>query len=294
MGSYDGMNGDFLMLYTLIPFVMEIKVLLDWTFSKTSLDIFQWFRFTNIHYDIYMYRCGNYAYAKRRQGEEIDLCEKALCGVFFLVLILLLLVMPLFLFSDLGTSLNPIISADLAFNLKISNKDGMSSELNLFQTNLVEQIRTFHDSDFNYQTTFANDDKTKNYVPEQIQEIRMSNYSQEMWGATPPLKQVFIDALQKGSHDTVYLEFKTNFMREGSLNLQSTLVTTLHLQTREEKDKMLNLLERKCDNQDNKEKKSFVLAPDLIYSVSFYFELTYFRLCSSMEPVSLSSSRSSL
>ena len=108
MGGYDGMNGDLLLLWMMLPFVMEIKILLDWTFSKTSLDIFQWFRFTCLHYDIYMYRCGNYWYSKRKTGTAIDSAEKALCGGFFLALIFLLLVTPLFLFSDLGTSLNPI------------------------------------------------------------------------------------------------------------------------------------------------------------------------------------------
>lgn len=122
-GNYEGIikGGDLLFLWTMIPFVMEIKVLLDWTFSKTSLDIYQWFKFVNLHYEIYIYRCGNYEYTKRKTGQVIDALDKALCGGFFLCLIFALLVGPLYLFSDLGTSLNPIINADIDFKLRISN-----------------------------------------------------------------------------------------------------------------------------------------------------------------------------
>lgn len=146
MGGYEGFikSGDWLFLWTLIPFVWEIKVMIDWTFSKTSLDIYQWFKFTNIHYDIYIYRCGNYEYTKREGGEPIDWMEKSLCGGFFLTLIFGLLVGPLYIFSDLSTSLNPVMSADMQFKLKINNTLGLNSELTLFETNLVESITTYN------------------------------------------------------------------------------------------------------------------------------------------------------
>lgn len=200
-GNYEGLikGGDWLFIYTMIPFVMEIKVLLDWTFSKTSLDIYQWFKFVNLHYEVYIFRCGNYEYTKRKTGEPIDVIDKALCGGFFLTLTFTLLLAPLYLFSDLGTSLNPIVGADLNFKMEISNKRGLNSELTLFETNLVEGITTFNETlilDRELDVFFTNDD-TKNFSPEQIQEIKMSQYSQQLWGATPPLKEKFVKALSE-------------------------------------------------------------------------------------------------
>lgn len=133
--DYDGLilkYSDLLLLWEMIPFVWELKVFIDWTFSKTSLDVYAWFKFTNIHYELYMLRCGGNGYATRKPGEPVDLCEKSLCGGFFLTLIFGLLVMPLYLFSDLGTSLNPVISANMAFTLKIADENGLSSELQMF------------------------------------------------------------------------------------------------------------------------------------------------------------------
>jgi len=171
-GNYEGdiKGGDLLFLYTMLPFVLEIKVLLDWTFSKTALDIYQWFKFVNLHYEVYIFRCGNYEYTKRKTGQPIGVLDKALCGGFFLAVTFTLLLAPLYLFSDLGTSLNPIIGADLNFKMEISNRSGLNSELSLFSTNLVEDINTFDLKKIydNKLEVFFTNDETKNFVPEQI------------------------------------------------------------------------------------------------------------------------------
>lgn len=36
-----------------IPFLQELKVIMDWTFMKTSLDLFQWFKLDDISYLLY-------------------------------------------------------------------------------------------------------------------------------------------------------------------------------------------------------------------------------------------------
>jgi hypothetical protein len=81
-----------------------------------------------------MYRCGHYWYRERKAGTPIDGIEKGICGGFFLSLIFLLLVAPLYLFSDMGTSINPVIAASLSVSMEINNKDGMRSSLPLFET----------------------------------------------------------------------------------------------------------------------------------------------------------------
>jgi len=36
-----------------VPFLLELKVIMDWSFSKTSLDLFQWFKFEDLHATVY-------------------------------------------------------------------------------------------------------------------------------------------------------------------------------------------------------------------------------------------------
>lgn len=93
----------------------------------------------------------------------------------------------------------------------------------------------------------------------------MSNYSQEMWGATPPLKQVFIDALEHNSA-RIYLELQVNFMRNEPVgNEQSTLTASLQVETKEEKQGLLDLLSKECKDSAVDD-WSTVEAPDLIFS----------------------------
>ena len=148
MNRYDdGISGDLLFVWTMIPFLFEIKVLLDWTFSKTSLDIFQWFKLTCVHNDLYMYRCGNFAYIDRKTGTPISKCEKGLCGGMCLTFMFILLIAPLYAFSGLGNTLNPISSAEVETYLEIKNEDGMFSKLPLFRTANAMMIQELNEKD---------------------------------------------------------------------------------------------------------------------------------------------------
>jgi hypothetical protein len=40
--------------YLAAPFVMELKIISEWTFTKTSLDLFQWIKFENIYGDLFI------------------------------------------------------------------------------------------------------------------------------------------------------------------------------------------------------------------------------------------------
>lgn len=44
-------------VYLVLPFLFELRTLMDWTFTKTSLDIYQWFKFEDINAQLYMTQC---------------------------------------------------------------------------------------------------------------------------------------------------------------------------------------------------------------------------------------------
>lgn len=51
-----------------IPFFTELKVIMDWTFIKTSLDLFQWFKLEDIHYILYCSKLDADNYKKNKVG----------------------------------------------------------------------------------------------------------------------------------------------------------------------------------------------------------------------------------
>ena len=49
MEGYSKLNKTAFKIYKAIPFFFEIKTFMDWTFTDTSLDLFQWLKFEDIY-----------------------------------------------------------------------------------------------------------------------------------------------------------------------------------------------------------------------------------------------------
>ena len=45
-----------------LPFLIELKTVLDWCFTKTSLDIFQWFELAEINNAMFNAQISNKSY----------------------------------------------------------------------------------------------------------------------------------------------------------------------------------------------------------------------------------------
>jgi piezo-type mechanosensitive ion channel component 1/2 len=109
-------------IFGALPFVVEIRCLLDFTFSKTSLDIFQFWQLWQYHCEMYCARNGNFSYTTRVLGTPTERLDKCIFGVCISVIILFLLVGPLVFFSDVGGFVrpNPVRSADIEVALVIT------------------------------------------------------------------------------------------------------------------------------------------------------------------------------
>jgi hypothetical protein len=48
MGGYTVVNRGTQEVFMQIPFLFELRVFIDWTFTKTALDVFQWIKLAKI------------------------------------------------------------------------------------------------------------------------------------------------------------------------------------------------------------------------------------------------------
>jgi hypothetical protein len=72
-------NRIILALYMLVPFLFEIKILLEWLMTTTALDLIRWKKFEYIHMDLFNAKCGNKGYIYRERGKTMTNCAKC-CG----------------------------------------------------------------------------------------------------------------------------------------------------------------------------------------------------------------------
>jgi len=53
-----------------IPFLWELRIIIDWTFTKTAIDLFQWFKFEQLYANFFLAKCLNKAYIAHPRGEK--------------------------------------------------------------------------------------------------------------------------------------------------------------------------------------------------------------------------------
>jgi len=98
-------------VYNAIPFVIEIRCLLDFTFSKTSLDVFQFWQLFYYHFEMFLGWTGNRYYTIKVLGSPTECLDKFIFGVLISSVLLFLLMGPFYLFSTWSpmVGFNPIV-----------------------------------------------------------------------------------------------------------------------------------------------------------------------------------------
>ena len=158
-------------VYKLIPFYYQIKNVVDWTFTPTSLDLFDWFKFENIYDEVFKtYRIKN-PIENKPIGQRIRKIFKMLIGGLTSFILVLILVLPLILFSSLNPTnqKNNITSAQMKIYLLFNDNDQEKSYL-IFENYWAESIKDMTKNVWN-NFKYYNSYYTKTFPQEQIQII---------------------------------------------------------------------------------------------------------------------------
>lgn len=105
-----------------IPFLWEMKVITDWSVTWTCLDLFQWFKLDDAANDLYFNRFQSDTRKRRPEFKERTLAEKISMGVCFAFGLILLLLLPIVLFSGINPIMeqNPISGAKMFVDIELN------------------------------------------------------------------------------------------------------------------------------------------------------------------------------
>ena len=246
-------NGTIYKIFKQIPFLPEIKLSIDWTFTKTSLDFFQWNKFENIYDVVYCTYCSMNGKNEQEVGKKIKKFKKIFMGgglTFFLVFVL---IMPIILFSSLNPTnkLNNLTGASLKIDLGFFYKNGVIKNYTLFENSKPESIQDFLSNDksewekFNYANSF----KTKNFPLEQVQTVKFFEESDKNWDLTYPhiynLRELILNRGNISDLEYIGLILDYNFDRPlpvESMKISKRYSTTIYYKDNhtEEQDKILD------------------------------------------------------
>ncbi|CAE7834377.1 unnamed protein product [Symbiodinium sp. KB8] len=118
--------------YLAVPFVEEMRVLTDWTVTRTSMDFFMWMKLEDAQQGLYRTKRDFHMRRWYPPAAARPTWEKVLQGGLLLVGLALLIVGPIALFSSLNPSLqsNRLTSGTLTATLLVQSSDQAKSKHN--------------------------------------------------------------------------------------------------------------------------------------------------------------------
>ena len=133
-----------------IPFLLELKIFSDWSFTRTSLDVFQWIKFDNIYGDLFIAKCINKGYVAHKLGDPISKLIKFLVGILGTLGLVAIIAGPMLLFSTLNPIAqdNPITGTilDMSIEVNVTSDGDIINKYGIFHNDHVRRIGYISDA----------------------------------------------------------------------------------------------------------------------------------------------------
>ena len=185
-------------IFNSIPFLYEIKLSIDWTFTSTCLDLFQWNKFESVYDTVYTTFCAMNVKNSSLVGQRIGKFLKIGMGGTLSFGLIIILIIPIFLFSSLNPTnkLNNLTGAALTAELSFWYDNDLVLNYTLFKNTKPESISDFSKKDKIWsQYGYSKSPNTKNFPKSQIQKVQFSQTSDRNWGLAKPHIEKLIDIL---------------------------------------------------------------------------------------------------
>ncbi|KAL0231854.1 hypothetical protein GEMRC1_011258 [Eukaryota sp. GEM-RC1] len=179
-------------VFRMIPFLYELRTLLDWTLTTTSLEFNYWQRVEDIYSSLFLIKCRRVKNAKlgRQLGDPQPFMDKLLQGFLLFFGLILILVIPLILFS----SANPVSKANPVTQGSIDVS--INNYLPIFSLHELQSVATVSSSVYNeLRRNFSIFDDADN---EDIRKLTFFTSSDSIWTITPPALNGLVDSLESG------------------------------------------------------------------------------------------------
>ena len=203
-------------IYYSIPFLYELKVLLDFACTASSLDIFDWLKLEDINRSLFEIDIRNKTYYKRYPfGKPQPTWKKVyLEGGGLFVLLFAALVVPFFVFSTSNPQVGPNPVLETRMNITFVSPSGSSA----FEVFAGGNRRTIQSEEW---MSLNTDSVTPPPVrhPNQIQDACLSPDSDKIWALPPPAMKDFSNSIVAGTEILTYWNFRR------ALPLDNRLVT---------------------------------------------------------------------
>ncbi|XP_060599283.1 piezo-type mechanosensitive ion channel component 2-like isoform X3 [Ruditapes philippinarum] len=218
-----------------IPFLLELRTLMDWMWTNTTMAIGSWLQMEDIYANIYILKC--YRVIEKTYPTPRAIPKKALIkygvGGLLLFIIIFIIWFPLVIFSFANTVYVPhpptecTVSVALAGYQPIFTVSGQQQDIYHYSEGEFTSLKSLFDTD-PVATSFLS-----NYEAEDVTKITLDGKSTSVWTISPPSLRNLIRDLTSPT-TKVNLDFLVTFTRPPNTQAGETL--TIQYRTELSKD----------------------------------------------------------
>lgn len=193
----------------IIPFLFELRTVLDWIFVKTSLTFFEWVRVESIYAQVYTIKSRRIrVHNENPRGKSLSNWKKLLVGGGITALLIAVIWFPLILFAYSTSYGKPNIPQVVVVNFQFGTYDPIY-KAELMHTN----IHQFTQTDWNtLMSIYARNPTAKAFLedfePEDVVAIHLVSDSSTMWSVSPPNAKQMIKDIKNGKLKSCRFEYR--------------------------------------------------------------------------------------
>lgn len=201
-----------------IPFLMELRTLMDWVWTDTSMTLFDWLKMEDIFANIYQLKCSRQLESDlpAPRGQKKGPVVKYLMGGGMILLIIAVIWFPLALFAFSNTVGEPNRPEDVSISLRIGPYEPVYM-MSAQGSDIIEMRQNDWDG---LLRRYARDKETgktaitflSNYEPADVAAVKLGSNSSTIWNISPPDKERLLQDLY--DNKTLTSRFRYNVKRK--------------------------------------------------------------------------------
>ena len=207
-------------IFNAIPFLPQIRYAIDWTFTSTCFDLFQWIKFESIYDSIFDAYADVDDNNETPIGKKVEKKKKIGIGGLLSFVLIFIVIIPLILYSSLNPTnkLNNLIRGKLNVDLSFYYDNDVELNYNLFENSRAKTISEMFKNGESDWKKYKYDEsaQTRNFQHEQIQIVKFSETSDRNLDLTEPNILDLIDLLNITNNyglKSIKLKLRTEFER---------------------------------------------------------------------------------
>ncbi|XP_044744035.1 piezo-type mechanosensitive ion channel component isoform X4 [Chrysoperla carnea] len=209
--GYNYINFGLFKGFMFVPFLFEIRTIMDWIWTDTSMTIFDWLKMEDIFANIFLLKCSRHNESEfpQERGVKKPSLVKYVMGGSFLMIIILIIWFPLALFALVKSVGLVNIPIDVTLEMRIGpyqsiySMSAQSNQIIPFNHQKWSALNSLYVNNKDREaTTFLS-----NYEFDDIAQVVLSGNSTVVWNISPPDLERLIEELNSTNTITVRAQF---------------------------------------------------------------------------------------